>query len=279
MKKITFLLIAFILLTTSIPTFAMNSRLNDGADLLTSSEEDLIISTLDTVNQSYGFDLVIVTTNDTDGKSVMEYADDYYDSNGYGKDGILLLVDMGGREWWISTAGKGIDYFSDSTLDYIGSEMAYYLGGGYYLEAFQCFISLTESYISMGEEGYDTNYDYDYGYDSNFGVDSDFTYESEYSFGTTLIVSLIAGFIIALIYVSSLKAKLTSVGAQKEASNYAVNNSLQIAATSDNFLYRNVSRVPRPKSNSSSHSGRSGGSHSVHRSSSGRSHGGRGGRF
>lgn len=281
MKKITVLFIAFILLTTAIPTFAMSSRLDDGADLLTSSEEDFLISTLDAIYESSSFDLVIVTTNDTDGKSVMEYADDYYDNNGYGDDGVLLLVDMGGREWWISTAGKGMDYFSDSTLDYIGSEMAYYLSEGSYSAAFQCFISLTESYISNGGDGYNYNndYDYSYGYDDFYYDDYDYTYENEYSLGTTLIISLIAGFVIALIYVSSLKSKLTSVGAQKYASNYAVNNSLQISATRDNFLYRNVSRVPRPKNNSSSRSGRSGGGRSVHTSSSGRSHGGRGGRF
>ncbi len=281
MKKLTLIFIALIISLSAIQSFAVSSRLNDGADLLLSSEEDFLSSTLDAVSESYGFDLVIVTTNDTDGKSVMEYADDYYDNNGYRDDGILLLIDMGGREWWISTAGKGIDYFSDSTLDYIGSEVAYYLGEGSYSAAFQCFISLTETYISQGGDGYNYNDDFGYDYDDFFQDDCGYTYESEYDLGTTLVISLAAGFVIALIYVSSLKSKLKSVGAQKNASNYAVSNSLQIATTRDNFLYKNVSRVPRPKasSSSSSRSGRSSGSHSVHRSSSGRSHGGRGGRF
>ncbi|MBQ2882056.1 MAG: TPM domain-containing protein [Clostridia bacterium] len=246
MKKFLFILISLILITSAVPTFAMSSRLNDSADLLTSSEETEILDLLDNVSTETSFDLVIVTTNDTEGKSVRDYADDYYDYNGYGESGILFLVDMGNREWWISTSGEAINKFSDSTLDYIGEEASWYLGNGDYVNAFKTFISLSEEYIYMDGDA-----------------------EEPYNPISTLIVSLIAGFIIALIYVSVLKSKLTTVGAQQNAANYTVNNSLQIAATSDNFLYRRVSRAPRPKSNTTT----------THSSSSGRSHGGRGGRF
>lgn len=296
MKKILFIFI--VLFAFSIPTSAISPRLNDDADLLTETEESEISTLLDGVSSETGFDLVIVTTNITNGQSVIEYADDYYDNNGFGNDGILFLIDMENREWWISTSGDAINKFSDSTLDYIGEETVLYLGDGNYYQAFKTFISLSETYINKETDyDYNDNYnsDYDYGYDYNYGYNDsfydDFYYENEveYNFGTTLIVSLVAGFIIALIYVSSLKSKLTSVGSQKSASNYAVNNSLQIAATRDNFLYKNISRVPRARNNNtSSRSGRSsgssitrssGGGHSVHRSSSGRSHGGRGGKF
>ncbi len=253
MKKILFIFIA--LFAFSVPAFAMSPRLNDGADLLDSTEEAEILNLLNDVSSKTGFDLVIVTTNSTNGKSVMEYADDYYDNNGYGENGLLFLIDMGGREWWISTSGEAINRFSDSTLDYIGEESVWYLSNGDYCQAFNTFIILSENHI-------------------NGNVD----YGDEYDLGTTLVISLIAGFIIALIYVSSLKSKLTTVGAQKSASNYAINSSLQIAATRDNFLYKNVSKVPKARNNNSSSSARSGGS-SVHRASSGRSHGGRGGRF
>ena len=52
-------------------------------------------------------DLVVVTANTLGGKSPMEYADDYYDYNGYTDDGALLLVSMEDRDWWISTKGSG----------------------------------------------------------------------------------------------------------------------------------------------------------------------------
>ncbi len=275
MKKILFIFIA--LFAFSVPAFAMSPRLNDGADLLDSTEEAEILNLLNDVSSKTGFDLVIVTTNSTNGKSVMEYADDYYDNNGYGENGLLFLIDMGGREWWISTSGEAINRFSDSTLDYIGEESSWYLSNGDYCQAFNTFIILSENHIN-GNVDYGDDYDDDYDYNDPFYDDFYYESEIEYDLGTTLVISLIAGFIIALIYVSSLKSKLTTVGAQKSASNYAINSSLQIAATRDNFLYKNVSRVPKARNNNSSRSGRSGGS-SVHRASSGRSHGGRGGRF
>lgn len=251
MRKIIFIFTALILASFSLHTVAMSSRLNDEADLLTDYEESTILDLLNEVSNDTNFDLVIVTTYNTQGKSVRDYSDEYHDYNGYNEDGILYLVDMSSREWWISTSGEAINIFSDDVLDYIGEECVWYLGNEDYYMAFNTFISLSEAYI---------NGDYNSDFNSS---------ENEFDFTSTLVISLVFGFIIALIYVSSLKSKLTTVGAQNYESNYAIDNSLQITASRDNFLYRQVSRVPRPKSNSSS----------THRSSSGRSHGGRGGRF
>ena len=75
----------------------------DAAGLLTQEEIDDLQSEAERLYELYGRDVVIVTTNDTDGKSAMEFADDYFDYNGYSDEGLLLLVDMGNREWWIST--------------------------------------------------------------------------------------------------------------------------------------------------------------------------------
>lgn len=277
---ITALILAFCL---TLPTMAYGSRMNDGADLLSSYEEEALEEMLDSIYNEYNVDAVIVTANSTNGKSVTEYADDFYDSNGYGDDGILFLIDMGNRQWWISTAGVCIDYFSDSTLDYIGSEAAYYLGNGDYYSAFEEFISIAEVYIENGVYGYG-----DYEEDPYYGYNDPY-YDDPYGdielagdgvgLGARLIISLVVGFIFAFIIASTVKSKLTTVGAQKNAAVYAINNSMQIAATTDNFLFKNVSRVPIPRNNSSgSRSGRSGGG-SSHRSSSGRSHGGRGGGF
>ena len=276
MRKITALVILItFLIFNSLSSFAFTERLDDDADLLDSNEESEISTLLENAYSELNFDIVIVTTYDTDGKSVMEFADDYYDTNAFGEDGLLFLIDMGGREWWISTSGEAINKFSDSVLDYIGAESASYLSEGQYIEAFKTFISLSEIYIkSEGDYNYDDNYN-DGFYDDTY-YDDIYEEPVEFDFFSTLVISLVAGFIIALVIVSSMKGKLTSVGVRNEASNYVLNNSLQIASSGDNFLYKNISRVPRPKSNSS---GDYGGGRSVHRSSSGRSHGGRGGRF
>jgi len=85
-----------------------------------------------------------------------------------------------------------------------------------------------------------------------------------------VVVGLIGGFI----GVSSLKSSMTTVRMQTDAQNYVRANSLTLTAQSDRFLYKQVQRIPRSDGNSGG-----GGGSTTHRSSSGRSHGGRSGRF
>ena len=80
-------------------------RVVDDADLLTENEEKSLENQIKAITDEYDFDVVLVTADTLGGKSPMEYADDYYDYNGYGAnkdcDGVLLLVSMEDRDWWI----------------------------------------------------------------------------------------------------------------------------------------------------------------------------------
>ena len=73
-------------------------RLVDDAGLLSSEEKDELLDKLDEIRDKEDFDVVIVTKESLDGKSPQDYADDYFDYNGYGvgkdKDGILLVLGM-----------------------------------------------------------------------------------------------------------------------------------------------------------------------------------------
>lgn len=70
----------------------------------------------------------------------MEFADDYFDYNGYSDEGLLLLVDMGSREWWISTEGSCIEAFTDTEIQAIGEAVAGYLSAEDYKGAFDEFL-------------------------------------------------------------------------------------------------------------------------------------------
>ena len=98
-------------------------RLVDNADLLSNEEEQSLLAQLDEISERQQCDVVIVTVDSLDGKEVVAYADDFYDYNGYGfgqdRDGVLLLVCMGEREYAISTTGFGIDDLTDYGLVYI----------------------------------------------------------------------------------------------------------------------------------------------------------------
>ena len=245
---------------TFVSSAADYGRLWDEADLLSDYEEASITAQLDEISHRLNFDVVIVTVNSTGGKSPMAYADDFFDYNGYGmgasRDGVLLLLAMDSRDWWISTSGWGITAFTDAGIEYIGEEILFDLSNGFYGDAFSYFAELCDSFVQQARTG--DPYDYHNLYDSSVG------------FPAALGISLIVGLIVAALYTGSLKAQLNSVRRKPEATEYVRKDSLQITQSKDLFLYRNVNRTVKQTS--------SGGS-STHTSSSGRSHGGGGGRF
>ena len=71
-----------------------------------------------------------------------------------------------------------------------------------------------------------------------------------------------------------MAGQLKSVEPDVAATNYIVENSLTVTQAEEKFLYKTIDKVARPKESKSS----SGGS-STHTSSSGRTHGGAGGKF
>ena len=81
-----------------VPAKASYDHVVDQAGLLTSGERSKLDALLDSYIEKTRMDLVVVTTDDAGGKTAEEYADDFYDENGYGigKDnsGALLLIDI-----------------------------------------------------------------------------------------------------------------------------------------------------------------------------------------
>ena len=237
---------------------------NDYADLLSDSEELELNKKLLTYKNRYGLDAVIVTTNSTNGMYISDYADDFYDYNGYGQDGIILVLDMSERDWWFSTKGKGITYFTDYGIDTIIDDMLDDLKDGRYYRAFDTFADDVEYFTQKGVEGSVIDYTPS---KATFGIDN-------------IAISAVIGLVGALITMGILKGQMRSVSRQYMAHNYVVSNSFMLTGASDLFVNRHVtrSRRPEPTRNSGGGGGYSGGS-STHTSSSGSSHGGHGGRF
>lgn len=133
------------------------TRVVDMADLLNESEEKVLLSRLDEISERQKLDVVVVTVNTLDGKTPKEYADDFYDYNGYGfgkgKDGILLLVSMENRDWWISTTGYGITVFTDDGIDYISDKFLPDLSKGNYAASFTIYACLCDDFITRARTG------------------------------------------------------------------------------------------------------------------------------
>ncbi len=249
-------------LANSIPEERLLPRLVDDAHLLSEYEYQSLLAKIDEISERQQFDIAIVTTGSLGGYTSTEYADDFYDYNGYGMgegdSGILLLISMEERDCAISTYGFGITTFTDAGQKYIVNQFMEDLSSGNYADAFNKFADISESFIvqAKAEKPYDT---------SNMPKSPLPPYLP--------VITIIIGIVIAFIITGIMRMQLKSVSMQTAAGNYIKNNSLKIIESKDMFLYANLSKTKIQKAQSSSSGS------STHRSSSGRSHGGSRGKF
>ncbi len=260
-KRLTALLFVIIICVLSVvPAFAASGspRLVDDCDVLDTSQESELLTRLNGISETHQFDLVVVIVDNFAGNTAKNYADDYFDYNGYGygdnRDGSLLLIGVNEGQRWISTSGFGITAFTDAGIGYIGSKVLPDIESGNYYDAIDEYITLCEEFIVQAENGkpYDTG---------NLPKGS-------FKFFKNLLISLAVGFGVALIATLIMKSQLKSVRSQSAAADYMRNGSLKIHESRDMFLYRKVNRVKKAENNSSGSS--------THTSSSGRTHGGGG---
>ena len=288
MKKLISIILVFLLLASLCVCAAADSSVIplvvDKAGVLTSEQVDDLTQTASDLRNLYEIDVVIVVVTDLDGQSAQDYADDYYDYNGYGVgddySGMLLLIATESRDWWISTCGEAIYVLTDYGIESIFSDFAGYLSVNDYYHAFETYLDCLPEYFDAyysGNpiDGYSGNYSGPGSYTP--GDADDTVYYEDDSFGIfEILFSLVAGCVVAGIAVLIMSAQMNTKLPQNSARNYLNQSSYQLHGHSDMFLYSNVTKVRRE---SSSSSGSGGGGSSTHRSSSGRSHGGGGGKF
>ena len=225
----------------------------DNADLLTTEEENALCARFETLAQEYQMELAVLTVPDLEGKTAEEYADDFYDYNGYGygenDDGMLVLYkpgEEGNRDIHITTHGKGLKAFSNSVCDNIIDSMIDDLKNENYASAFNTYADLGEKYL-----------------------------KPNVSF-IWLLMCIVIGMLAGFIIIKSIAGKNKSVRKQTNATVYTRPGSMVVTGSYDTFIGKRLYQTPKPKSDDSSSGGSSGGSHT---SSSGRSHGGSGRSF
>lgn len=230
------------------PLVNEEEKIYDFADLFTEEEEEALYKNAKQFIGECNLDIVIVTINENNKGSAMEYADDFYDYNSFGtgeKDsGILFLIDMYNRKLWISTTGKAISIYN-SEIDPILDDCIVPMKNSEYFKCANTFItSSKESYKSVKRGKW-------------LG-----------GFTFAIIISLAVPTIFCLVK----KSKHKAIKLATNANTYLEKESVNIIKSRDNFVRTYTSRVARVESSSSS----GGGSHSG---SSGASHGGGGRSF
>lgn len=260
------------------PAIQAERRYDRVADLAGVIEAETLASLnemADRVSESYACDVAVAFVPSLDGRDIVDYADDFYDHNGYGygenDDGILLLVSVGEREFAETTYGYGKTAFSDYGMQsYLEPNFTRYLSRNDWAGAARQFITDAGELLRQARAG--TPYD---SYGSAAPVSERSTGEKV---GFAAVISAVIGFFSGAIPTGSMKRSMKSVEKNYGAANYEV-SALRLQRNEDRFLYSNVSRTPIP-TESDRPGGRSGGGgSSVHFSSSGRSHGGSHGKF
>ena len=64
-----------------------------------------------------------------------------------------------------------------------------------------------------------------------------------------IIGAIVGGIIVALIVTGGMKAQLKSVRMASDASNYIREGSMKVVKRSDIFLFKNVTKTPKPQDN------------------------------
>ena len=164
-RTIAALLVVFLLLAP-VPVLAtepeQEQRVFDDAGLFTEGEAAELEQKIAAAREKTEMDIVIVTTSDARGKTARDYADDYYDENGFGagddNSGVLLLIDMDNRELYISTCGMMIRYLTDARIEsmldhvYEGAAAEDFAASG------RAFVADTALYVGLGVVSGQYNY-------------------------------------------------------------------------------------------------------------------------
>lgn len=246
----------------SIAAVADNDKYNyviDEAGLLKDNEIKNLSDSIEELTNKYDIDIVLLTVDSLNGKTSTAFADDFYDYNGYNKDGILFLISMEERDWAISTKGYGIEVFTDYGQEFIFDSMKDDLADNEFYSAFTTFVKQCGKFIKQADSGEP--------YDVYNKVKTSAFYLK------TIIISIIIGLIIAIIVTLILKGQLKSVRSQHNANSYVRNGSVKLTGGQDIFLYKNISKIKKETASSN------GGGSSIHTSSSGSAHGGSSGKF
>ena len=242
-------------------------KVYDFADLLTDEEEDKLYQEVNSFISQTGYDLAVVTTNDNNKRSEVEYADDFYDYNDFGKnstrDGLLLLIDMTNRKVYISTTGNAIVMYN-SRIDSIIDAGYDYLTSGDYYNTFSKMIEKQEYYFDLGPDERDSK---------TIIIDEygNASYIKYMPYGLIGFISGIVTLIVSIIMYNKSKLKL------KVGSTISYMKDKNITKKQDNLVNTIVTHTLRYSDTSSGGGHSSGGG--FHSSSSGSSHGGGGRSF
>jgi uncharacterized protein len=260
--------------TAKAETFDRNHYIYDYAHLLTNEESEELQHVASVRGKERGTALIIITLDDTNGKDIVQYVEDFYDEHGPGYDQphgntAILAIDMNERDVYLAGFKKAEQYLDNSRLDLIREEMSPDLSSGQYFDAFSVFINRAYEYMGIEPD------DGELGYTGNGSIGSPIVNNS-YELGVQpskniffqwwfqFIVSLIMAGVVVMIMAYRAGGRVTV-----NARTYMDSNRSNVVNRYDNFVRQTVTKQRKPSNNTNSGGGggitRGGHSHSGSR--------------
>lgn len=245
---------------------------DDGAGLLPEETERELQNQARELSEDTGYQFMLVTAEDAQGKEAREYAEDYYMDHQITLDGVIYLIDMDNREIYIATSGQMRYYLTDSRVDHLLDQAFDAVSEGEYGDAFQEMLSGTGEYLDRGIP------------DGTYLVDEDTGEVQVYRKprGITPLeaaAAVIAGVVCAGALFAGVSARYRMKG-RRDSYRSQEQSSLHLTGSQDRFVnqfvtHRHIPKNPPP----GGHGGGGGHSSTVHTGSGGNSFGGGGRKF
>lgn len=265
MKKL--ILTITLIFALCIPACAFdNDPICDNAALLSAADAEELSQYISELRDAYDIDIAVYTEEKMSGESAEQTADDIYDSKGYGSgagaDGILLYISADPRNYCITTCGSALDIFYDANLEYIEDNVLAFLKENDYLSAVSVYAECVQEILEdpTGENSADGA-----AAEDGAPAEEDTTAHNMIVLLCGLIIPLIIAFAVTRIKLS----KMHTAVKDDYAANYIKKGSMDIRRSKDIFLYSTVTKREKPKPTETT----------AHQSSSGKTHGGRGGSY
>lgn len=269
-----------VLLCMAMPwaVFAGEQRVFDNAKLFDASEKEELEQKLSSFREEWQMDLGVLTTESTGRKTVESFADDFYDQQGMGEgsshSGALIVIDMGSRELYISTLGDMADYLTDERIEAVLDSAYGYASEADYAGCAAAAVDRIASYMDDGVPA--GQYDY---------IRKDYRPSLEwYEILFAAAIAAAAAVMPCIGVINQYKMKKERRQSLNYHFSYRGSSDFKYDVVNDMFINKMVTqrRIPR-NTGGSGPGGRGPGSFAgrttLHRSSSGRMHGGGGRKF
>lgn len=254
--------------------WAGEGLLRDLAGLLSEEESSGLKQRAEALAKDTGYDIMLVTADDAEGKEAAEYAEDFFMDHKTTLDGVVYLIDMDNREIYVATSGDVRFLLDDDRIEEILDDAYDCVSEARYGDGFGVMLEDTENFVEEGVREGAFLYDVETGKIQRYQEPKRIT---PLNFFVALVGGLAAAGLFFGVTFARYKQKLG-----KNSYAFRDNSEVELQRREDRFVNRIVTRRHIPKNPQGG--GHGGGGHgssgsSVHTGSGGNSFGGGGRKF